>query len=386
VKKLFLITLLTITCFSAHAGGTWEDVFSTANSGTIIDDGNWVNGSLYMSSFRYKVYNLDGTAGNFSGSDTAEIIITGNGKTVSTPTALTKDELVTWAKANAEDIFRALFGSDPSSAGAGLSENTVEAVTKSEQIQSIDIGHFLSYQSEIKMTSEKSFITNGTNRAKATSGILNLKRKREKFKFGALLPYRYINSEDGFGTKSYSLGILPYYSRYQDINDNFSIAYTLNLLGKAQYIESDLFPDGAGYYEYGYGLAVSPGYMITDKTLLRATAAFNWSKKAIPSGMINSEMEWIEEAIDSISEQQTFMSSAAVVYSPVKPLNLKAEITRVQHLIKENVPEGTDKALYYVGEATYTYKKVSFTLGYKTISNVDNYNEHTYRASISYKF
>lgn len=385
MKKILAIVFFIITSFSAFAGGTWEDVIKAANDGTLTE-GTWVDGSLYYADFRFNVTNLDGTSGNFAGSDTARIIVTGNGRTLDTGTSLTKDQLTSWAKANAAELYDIVFGSDPSAALSGLPGNTVDVMSESEKIMTIDMGYFNGYESEIKLSSEKSYITSNGIKSQATSGILNLQKLNNNFKRGLMIPYRYVNSDDNTDAKSYSLSLVPFLTYYQDFTDKFTLAYTGSLNGKVQYMESELFPDGGGYFEYGYGAAVSPGYMLTKKILLRGVVGYNYRKKEIPSDMISDDMQWVADALEETSEQKLLNTGVGLVLIPVEKMSIAFEASKIKHLIEENVPDGKESATYYTAQMSYKFSALELTVGYKTVQDVDDYSEHAYRANVSFRF
>lgn len=396
LKKSLLLS--TVVASSLYASG-WEDILKGSNiDGVLLDDGAAHTVTLYNSTFTYTVNNNDGISGNFAGSDTATITLVSNGSTLTSGAVKTDDELKTWAESNANAIIKSVFGGDPASSLGGQNTAVASSVTLIQTLDTLTSttttkkdkkGLKLnnSFGSKTVMNSETASIKDGTKSIDSTNGIIAFSNEMDSGNsIGLITAYKYTKSNDTFSSKTASLSFAPFYKIENQIDENFDIPVILNLTGNLVYLESSIFPDGAGYLEYGVGAGIVPRYQIDDQLSIITNLSYQYLKKHIPSSYVPDDAKWIADAINNLKPLQTVSYGIGAEYKILSNWNVTANALQVKHLVTDDIQEGRDTATYYTVSSRYDWTKWSFGLGYKQVEDVRDYDETAYMASLSYKW
>jgi hypothetical protein len=394
--KIITKSLLSLAVATSLYGGGWEDILKGSNSdGVLLDDGNTHTVSLYNASLTYTVVDNDGISGNFDGSDTAIVTLTSNGKTITSgATALSKEDLKTWAKANADAIIQSVFNGDPSSSLGGqntatsTSENVVNILSSISTKSKKRVKEGLSsFNSRTMMNSETLSIKDKNKNIDGSSGIITYsKEMKSGNSWGLITTYRNTEADDTMKSKTANLSFTPFYKVENRVDEKWNIPVLFNLTGSLVYLESSIFPDGAGYLEYGGGIGVLPTYEINEKLLFTSSLGYQYLKKDIPSSYVPEDAEWVADAIKALEALQVLNYGVGLQYDIIPNLKLDLNLLQVKHLKTENIETGRESATYYSTSGTYNWQKWSLSLGYKTVQGVSDYSEDTYMASLSYKW
>jgi hypothetical protein len=422
MNKYRYLVLLPLFATNIVASNTWEDILAGSSvDKTIIDDGSEVTNSFYNSTLTYSINNNDGIDGNFEGTDTASITITNNGKVLSSG-SLTSDQMKEWAETNSSDIINVVFNGDligsvsgMSSAISSVSESTSTLGTLStlessssslssssstslESSQSTDSSDnsdessekssgVNSFSSQVMMSSETSTIVNNSQDGSATAGIAGFVRKlKNGNNWGMAFSYKFADMEDELSSKTKTLSILPFYT-LNKYHNQIALPVTFNLALNVQYLESDVFKDGAGYLEYGFGTQVNPKYSINKKLYLKGTLGYNYLKKHIPSSFVPDDAKWLADAINSIPAAQIFNYGVGLNYDFSVDWNVQLNIQQNKIVNNSSVEDGRDAPIYYYASSKYDINDDwILRVGYKQVKNVKNYEEKTYMFSVNYNW
>ena len=214
------------------------------------------------------------------------------------------------------------------------------------------------FSSLIIMNSEKSSIdTYGTSQTSSAFKLSYNKELNSNSDIGAIFSYR--DTEN----ISQSIQLAPYYKYYKTINDKIDIETTANLtLGKQKR------DNASDYNQYGVGLTAIPSYYVNDaliftlpigiQTLKRGSASNNDDLQKLASYGIGGE------------------------YRPIPNMSVNANIMQTKDLNSDS----NLKATYYVLQSTYYGELWNIGLGYKTVKDVDNYDEDTYMLTVQYNW
>lgn len=223
------------------------------------------------------------------------------------------------------------------------------------------------FSSLIIMNSEKSNIEK--NNVDITSSAFKLNYDKDftnSSDIGAIFSYR--NSKnDGTDLTSQEFQLSPYYKYYKDISENVDIETIGNLiLGTRNFSGGTV--DYDAYQTYGAGVTVIPGYYIGDTIMLNAPIGLQSIKRSSASG--NDDL-------------QTFANYGVGADYKIKDnWSVNANVLRTQDTDSDNNTEAT----YYVLQTTYYGEYWNFGAGYKTVRNVDNYDENTFMISVQYNW
>lgn len=385
--------------------GSWDDILQSieGENQTLKDDGSNHTTTFYNATITYNVTNNDGTSGNFSGSDVANITIKTGNKTISTNGNLSESELEDWAKDNANDIVSAVFGGDPVSSLSGQNSSTLSSVTINQTLQSTinsstssetkednknGFSTGSSFRSKVIMNSESSTIKDDGVDITASSGLLTYAKDLEDSNksIGFLVSYRYTDSADKYSSKTGTVSIAPYYNIKTKLSPEIELNTAFNILTNLVYMESAIFPDGAGYLEYGAGFAIMPKYHINDNFTLNANLAYQYQEKYIPDSAVPDGAEWLSDAINNLKALQNINYGIGLDYNINEKWNVNTNILQVKQLETEDLKEGRDTSTYYAASSTYELEKWTLGAGYKIVADVQDYEESTYMLTASYKW
>jgi hypothetical protein len=396
VLRLFVMGMMAFSLLEANS---WEDVLKSVSGQNLQlnDNGVVTSGEVYKANFQYQV--VDGN-NNGKLDDNERVYVTisdGNEGSIATGTAMTKDELTTWATENKDKFLEYIFGDNPTSGATGTQNSVTE--TSTAILQSVtnrtkrmrkatakdvteDGGMF---NSQVMLNSEYASITYKGQDATSTNFMFDYFDDSETYagEFGGMFIYKHVEA-DNLNTKVDTLNIAPYYRHYQDVSDDFYIAYVVNLAISLNYMKSDLFTDGAGYVEYGMGFSVVPDYAINDQWSVNGIVGFQALDKYIPTSQLDDEVKFIAEAVNDVPWQKSFNVGIGTQYEISNNMMFNANVLNVSMIGSDDGDR--DESLYLAASFYYFDEAWSYSLGYKTVQNVDNYDEDAYMLTIIYNW
>ncbi len=222
------------TIYNSRVSGTWNDT----NDNNAFDVGEAMVGTL-------KMFDRDGNL------------------KLETPAGITsRDQLKTWAEANADKILSAIFdGSISQSTGitddgimaqdlfSGRLLNKAVPASKKEQINKLN--------NDFKGAVEYLSVECNDNDGQAGSLMLGYANSSKGgLELGFYLPYRYSAIDDEISSNSHFVG-LDFYAKYPIIKrEKWAWHLGADILGDIYYLKSDII-EHAGDYKYGGGLFTS---------------------------------------------------------------------------------------------------------------------------------
>ena len=216
----------------------------------------------------------------------------------------------------------------------------------------------VNFSSLIIMDSERSSIdTYGTSYTSSAFKLSYDQELNSDSDVGAIFLYR--DTED----TSKNIQLVPYYKYYKTINNNIDLETIANLTLGQQNIDN-----GPDYNEYGGGLTVVPSYYINDALMFTLPVGIQTLKRGSESN--NDDLQKI--ANYGIGGE----------YKPKPNISINANIMQTKDLDSDS----NLKATYYVLQSTYYGEFWNVGLGYKTVKDVDNYDEDTYMLTVQYNW
>ena len=423
-KFILLVGLSLLLSTQNIKGDEWEDIL--ANMGdlpTLEDDGNYHTGYLYNAQVTYKIINGNNDHKLSDGEIVYFKVIGANGEVIETPSdGIPKANLGDWAKDRANELFKAIFGGDVIGASQGVSGSQLNVITTAQSamnIASADIGMnkasnynmkvmkklqkmqekkrenektvkqllTSTYSTQVTMDSETGFILNKGYKGRSSAGAFTFRKTlNSKWTTGITITYRFSHISDNWNTNYKALTFIPFvkyriYPQKQLIVDIMPF-----IVGSAVYAKSKAFPDGAGYLEYGGGFSVIPTYIFNPQFNTQLLVGYQWSKKYIPPSAVPEDVKFVADAINSLKPDQILSMSLGLNYIPLPNFKITWNILHIQHLQNESVEGGRDKATYYTIKGFYTFRRFTFALGLKVASQIKDYRETDYMASIKYNW
>ena len=214
------------------------------------------------------------------------------------------------------------------------------------------------FSSLIIMDSERSSTDiNGNSRTSSAFRISYDRELNSDSDVGAIFSYR--DTEN----VSQSILLAPYYKYYKTINDKIDVETVANLtLGKQK------IDNAADYNEYGAGVTVVPAYYVSDELMFTLPIGIQTIKRGSASNNDNL--------------QKLANYGIGGEYRPKPNMSVNANIIQTKDLASDS----NLKATYYVLQSTYYGELWNMGLGYKTVKNVDNYDEDTYMLTVQYNW
>jgi hypothetical protein len=234
-----------------------------------------------------------------------------------------------------------------------------------------------SFSSFVIMDSEKSTIKDNGVEGKATAFKINYdKELAPNQDVGVLFSYKNttIDKFDGVNdVKSKNMLLSPYFKYYHDINEKVDVMAVANIV--TAFRSTEFGASETNIVDYGLGLGVVPNYYVNDKLLF-----------SMPIGIQTMKQHFTKEPSSNLDEetisQLNYGLGGEYMIKPNWLLN--ADVIQTQKLGSSDVEK--DNGLYYNLRTSYHGEGWDYTLGYKTVKNVDNYKEDTYMLSVGYNF
>jgi hypothetical protein len=235
-----------------------------------------------------------------------------------------------------------------------------------------------SFSSLVIMDSEKSTIKDNGVEGKATAFKINYdKELAPNQDVGVLFSYKNttIDKFDGVNdVKSKNILLSPYFKYYHDINEKVDVMAVANIV--TAFRSTELGANETNIVDYGLGLGVVPNYYVNDKLLFSMPIGIQTMKQHVTKEPAGSNLD--EETISQLN----YGLGGEYMIKPNWLVN--ADVIQTQKLGSSDVEK--DNGLYYNLRTSYHGEGWDYTLGYKTVKNVDNYKEDTYMLSVGYNF
>jgi hypothetical protein len=413
MKTLSKKIVLSVALSSLMYGSSWEDLMDGINPDQDIQSGTEVEGSLYESTFTYFIQDGDGIADNFSSADRGYVVITdANGNvaldTRDTQALMGDDELEAWAEDNADEILTSVFGGDPAGSMGGQDSATQTTTTTITTINAISNTSAKTAKSSAAkavaakkdkdgeidntvvssvtvLSSETLTIKDNDKEITGNSGILSYAHTMESSNsLGLIVNYKYTKADDTLKSKTNNITLTPYYRVENRVNENLDIPLIFNLTGNLVYLESTVFPDGAGYLEYGAGFGIVPKYKVNKSLSFNINTSVQYLEKYIPESYVPEDAKWLSDAINNLKALQVASYGIGADYQIMDNWSLGLNALQTKHLVTDNIKEGREKATYYSATTAIDWNDWRLVLGYKIVEDLKDYEESAYMASISY--
>ncbi len=398
VMAMVLVILLFYP-LNASAGDFWDNINygieSTSAPGILA-----VDARLYNGRFTGQWNDVN----NNQNLDAGEILTTpvtlynryGRIVLESPGTVTNRDELADWAAANAEIIFNTIFGGSPSFA-AGVSDdmalgqaslsNTVfeKTIPRKKQLAMDQIND--DFKAPLEYIS---LDVNGVS-GDAFSVVLGYAHDfGNKLEFGFYLPYRYTTMSDEIDTDAHYIGLFMYAKKpvitWQEINLTWSIGG--DVFGSAFYAQSDAISD-MGNLKYGVGVFTSLT-KIWSSCLVSLGLDYKISDASLPSSWIDSDDEFIQEAIDWVNDLDPVgavsygFNIGIPVLNDAAAINFEAIRT---HFISDDIDDERDvQSSLEISCAYYPTDTFEIRLGLRGTFELDDMDVYGITIGSIYKF
>jgi len=280
-------------------------------------------------------------------------------------------------------------GSSKSTSSASYQSSEKQKEESSSKNQKKRYLEYYTYSSYTLLDSEKAKITNNGYSGNSLAGIFTYSKSlSDRNSLGISINYRMTDLDDPWDSKSKSLYVSPFWRHRFAPQRRISYALTLYASAGLLYLKSKAFPDGAGYFEYGGGVLFEPTVKLDRR------AKYNWnfllgyqySKKYVPPSLVPDDLKFLADAINDLPAMHIGSAGTSLSFKPFKHLKGELGTLYVKVLNDAGLEDGRDKALYSYGKVYLIFGKLTFALGYKVVSEVKNYDEKAYMASIKYNF
>ena len=422
MKSTIKVSLLLLLALSQGSYGAtqeqndWGEILSniqdsqTGEIGYLYDTNEQRRGTLYNSSVEYQFSGGDGN-GDFGASERVNLVVTmPGGKKIETGSYLTADELADWADAHAEDLLKAVFGTDPSATVSGSTttvaqasqeivqqvsaskqrtktrtvKQTVKAKKEEKSKEKKAVSYDAGFNSLVMMDSEKASTRSNGIKAKSTAFKFSYDKELESGNdVGALFSYRKTKSSDVYGSKSTNIVLSPYYKYYYTVNDKVEVTGVANVLLSTKSMDSALF-NNFSYLEYGLGVSAIPSYYLDDKWSFSFPLGLQMVKKRINSGAPAS-IDFIVDAINNLGYQKSMNYGVGVEYAFKENWYANFDVLQTRE-IGADATTSKDVITYLNLRTTYYGELFNYALGYKTVKNVTDYSENAYMVSVQYNW
>lgn len=361
---------LTLFLTNAHAADEWENIFKNISSGSTITPGVSQQAKVYGSDMTFVITNNNGIVNDFDNNDTVNLTVKGNGETLAFNGD--KTSLINWAIQNKNNLMRAIFGNAPDAAVSGMTNGQMST----QQLFSATLGSPENFGISFIPISNRDIVLKGQydfmeiDNADATggSGMLTYDHKfgddNDK-SLGITIPYRQLDVDDSLDSSYQNVSFIPHFKKRWYMNQSLTeLTFHANL--GLTYMESDLFPDGSGFMDYGAGTNVKYAYAFNDQLSLNAGLGYQVIKRDIPSDLVPDELKWVSDSFNDLDPEHSITPSLGVFYNIIpSKLSFRGELFRIHQV---------------VGDAMSDYEKQTVALGVFTFSITDKV-----RASLGYK-
>ncbi|MCF8068056.1 MAG: hypothetical protein K9L30_05680 [Desulfobacterales bacterium] len=400
-KQLKILIVLAISFFlisPVHAANDWQTIFENLSEADTIS-GTPQQAELYEADINFIITNQNGIETDFDDNDTIKLRLSGNG--INLKFNGDKTGLIAWAEENSDALFEAIFGSSPDIAMSGMTStmsntqqlfftvfsspepNYLDAVTLKEDTNAMFVPVS---NNDIVIKAQYDFMEILGDDADGSSGMVSYESKFGEdnfFSLGLVVPYRQLSIDDDLDTEYHYISFLPF-AKYRWYMNRSLLEWVFNLTAGLSYQESDLFPDGSGYWEYGFGTGLKYAYAVSSKLSLNASLLYQGLEKEIPSDLVDEELQWVSDAFDNLPFQQTLTPGIGAFYNMLPgKLSFRGEIFRV-HQLNDTSSDYENQTVVFGGANYYFTKSSRISLGYKESFEMNDITDRS--LLVDYKF
>lgn len=361
----------------AHADD-WEKIFQQLSPNATIVEGQQVTHQVYRGQIVYTITNHDGISGNFSGADTVNINIKGTNLAFNG----TKAGLISYADAHAGQIWQAIFGVSPVAAVTGTSESQVSSAAVVSNLTPPAVPSLLErhWTNDVMASGEYNYLKVGDTSVQGSSGIFTYGHTvfGPKNELGFAMPYRMLSANDDLHTKinAFQPSI---YLRHTALSGQpvfFTYGVT-GFLGVNNF--SDTMIDNSLYYRYGGNAFTSVGREIYPWLAIFGDLSYEIGKYWVPKGGIDSDLQFIADAINDLPTDQTitFGARAGFVFIPDR-LWGTLQVFRINSVGGQTVPGSEFETVTMFKLGTQIFNFIYVDAGYKTSFEIKDYTDNTF--------
>ncbi len=346
--------------YGAKAATAWNDTNQNGN----LDEGEYTTQTI-------KIYNREGKLA------------------VESPTNLNRDEIEKWAIANADAILKAIFPDGFSNATG----ETDDSITSEKSLNAIlkkvkPVRQTKIINDEFKGALEYTFIDANDNDGQAASMVIGYDSDfGSSFDFGFMLPYRYTNMDDELNSESHYVGF-DFYGSYPVMKiNNVTWNVGADIFTSLFYLTSDAI-ERCGNLKYGGGLYTS---VITNFNfgMLSVGMDYKISKADVPSGLVDTDNEFVEEVIDYINDLETVHTFSygfnfGVPLGDVAAVNL--EVIRSNFFSDDISDDRDSKTVAGISFSYYSSETFEMNLGYSQTFEIEDIDLKSIMFGTIYRF
>ncbi|TWI76812.1 hypothetical protein LZ24_00434 [Desulfobotulus alkaliphilus] len=221
----------------------------------------------------------------------------------------------------------------------------------------------------------------GSDSAKGNSGIIAYEWRfgdSLAHSGGITIPYRQLEIDDNMNTEYRHAAFMPFFKKrwYQSSG---VVEWMVNATLGVTYLKSNVFTDGGGYFEYGWGTGVRYSHALTPNAIVNAGLMYQGLQKEIPSDFVPDEARWVSDALNDLPWEHNIIPSVGGIMNLMDGrLTLKGEIFRV-HQVQDDVMEGYENQTVVFGMGTWQLSSwFSFSLGYKESFELKDITDRSY--------
>lgn len=374
-KRLFklvpaVLSAFLMFCPAAQAADEWEEIFRDLSTGNTITPGVTQTANIYNAGTQFVITNNNGVVNDFDGTDTINLAIKGNG--VNLAFNGNKDALVAWSVLNKDALMKAVFGNAPDAAVSGMTNGQMAT----QQLFSATLGSPENFGVTFVPISNRDIVLKGQydfmdiNDVDATggSGLLTYDSKFGKDNdksFGINIPFRQLDIDDQLDSTYQNISFIPHFKQRWYMTQALT-ELTVHANIGLTYMESDLFPDGSGFIDYGMGTNVKYAYAFNDQLSLNAGLGYQITKRDIPSDLVPKELKWVADSFNDLDPEHSITPSIGVFYSimPSK-LSFRGEIFRIHQVVGDAISDYENQTVVLGVFSFSVTDKIRASLGYK---------------------
>ena len=396
-KSAFLLVLAILFSPAVSMAAGWEDTFGALSSGKAIQEGVTQSDQIYSANYSFVISDGDGVLGNFSSTDSVSYSVSN----VYTGDALsfsgTKEELTAWAEANADKLYSILFLGAPDTSIAGEPNSTpitaqgIERIFSALQDRTLrgSDGSFQNIRNnDIRVSAQYDFFEVGKQNidSSGTSGVFSYARvvgETGRHAVGIEIPYRSLEADDQTDSTMLFVMLSPFYE-YSTTSGPNRYVFTAGLNFGATYLESDIFDDGGGYFQYGGMIGGGVARILTERLEGRVALSLQYLDRFIPESQVSDEYQWIASALNDVAAETLLTPALGLTYwiTPNK-LSVEGNLFRI-HSLGSDVDEKFKYQTVVNAFINYMAGNWLLTLGYKTSFELEDFTDRSVIAAVRY--
>ncbi|MCP4263552.1 MAG: hypothetical protein GY774_39510 [Planctomycetes bacterium] len=399
MKKIFLmkICLVLLILFFlqniAFALDDFDDILFELPIQRPASDTQSLDTTLYAASVRMTLRDGDGNNRNFRNGDVMEsLTLRSSSGTLEFPSNSNRDEVIQFAKENANEIIRILFpGACISCQTMGPPENMINtALTFEEAITPIKKPRVtlkeIAFGKELDGRLEYSDFELTNDSGNSIGALFGYRHRSfsNKLEIGLLVPYRFTYLDDHVDTTAHFLqmDLFGKYTIYED--KGMTITAGGDLFSSLLVTESNAF-DVLGNLSYGSGIFVSAEKDFK-LAILTGGIAFKLSQVTFPDGLLTDDLDFLAEGISDREPDKDLVYglNIAMPYKENLMINLNAH--RINSF-SSDIPDNLDSQTKIRAAVQYAISKTfGLDAGYSTVFELEDYTPHTFFLTTVWQF